>query len=100
MLKTATGYYWFSPIPEEPEVYYKGPKNTLMVLISLFTGQFVCLLITCNVYPGSQVNATTSLTIYLSPVLIPLAGIIGSGQVVRPTATKMEKNHQFVFSYN
>lgn len=24
---------------------------------------------------------------YLSPVLMPLAGIIGSGQVVRPTAT-------------
>lgn len=48
-------------------------------------------LITCNVYPGSQVNATTSLTIYLSPALIPLAGIIGSGHVVRPTATNKEK---------
>lgn len=48
----------------------------------------MAVIITCNVYPGSQLNATTSLTMYLSPALMPLAGIIGSGQVVRPTATK------------
>lgn len=47
--------------------------------------------LTCNVYPCSQLNATTSLTIYLSPALMPLAGIIGSGHVVRPTAKKKKK---------
>lgn len=47
--------------------------------------------LTCNVYPCSQLNATTSLTIYLSPALMPLAGIIGSGHVVRPTATGRHK---------
>lgn len=52
--------------------------------------------LTCNVYPCSQLNATTSLTIYLSPALMPLAGIIGSGHVVRPTAKK-KKRFGFVF---
>lgn len=59
----------------------------------------LCALITCNVYPGSQVNATTSLTIYLSPVLIPLAGIIGSGQVVRPTARQKKKGKVKLFEH-
>lgn len=47
--------------------------------------------LTCSVYPCSQLKATTSLTIYLSPVLMPLAGIIGSGHVVRPTATERHR---------
>lgn len=50
---------------------------------------------TCNVYPGSHWNDKTSFTIYLSPDLIPLLGITGSGQAARPTAgkikTKIEK---------
>lgn len=41
---------------------------------------------TCNVYPGSHWNDKTSFTIYLSPDLIPLLGITGSGQAARPTA--------------
>lgn len=52
-------------------------------------------LVTCNVYPGSQEKATTSLTMYLSPVLIPLAGNIGSGHVVRPTATGTIKQKSY-----
>lgn len=43
---------------------------------------------TCNVYPGSHWNDKTSFTIYLSPDLIPLLGITGSGQAARPTAGK------------
>lgn len=66
--------------------------TNMCVYINAFVWSvWLSVCVTCNVYPGSQVKATTSLTMYLSPALIPFAGIIGSGQVVRPTATKEEQ---------
>lgn len=60
--------------------------SAISILIYACPYVHMAVIITCNVYPGSQLKATTSLTMYLSPALMPLAGIIGSGQVVRPTA--------------
>ena len=64
--------------------------DTIRMLIYA-CGVHMAVVITCNVYPGSQLNATTSLTMCLSPVLMPLAGIMGSGQVVSPTAAKQKQ---------
>ena len=44
-------------------------------------------------------KATTSLTMYLSPALMPFAGIIGSGQVVRPTATKKKNKNSMNYVF-